>query len=210
MTVLPASLPTIPEYDRQARANYWHPEALFGLVYEYVHPGDTLLDVGIGTGLASVPFVKAGVKVYGLDADPEMLALCKAKVLAAELMLHDLGDIPWPYTDAVFDHVLACGVLHFLADIEPVFGEVRRLLRPNGTFIFTTKAPPSRLDGEALPQSLLEETIQGTTLYLHPRSSLSRLMAACGFELLKELRLLVKTGRHTEDVFCAFVARKGL
>lgn len=210
MTVLPVSLTMILDYDRQAHANYWHPEALFGLVYEYVNSGDTLLDVGIGTGLASVPFVKAGVKVHGLDADPEMLALCKAKALAAELTLHDLSDIPWPYTDTVFDHVLACGVLHFLADLEPVFCEVHRLLRPNGTFTFTTKAPPSSLDGEALQQFPIEEMIQGMTLYLHLRSSLDRLMAACGFELLKELRLLVKTGRHTEDAFCAFVARKEL
>ena len=48
------------DYDFQARQNHWHPEVLFGLCYEYLHSGDRLLDIGIGTGLGAEPFARAG------------------------------------------------------------------------------------------------------------------------------------------------------
>ena len=161
-----------------------------------LRPGDCLLDVGIGTGLASQPFAKAGIQVFGFDADPEMLAACRAKSFAADLKEHDLQDVPWPYTTGTFDHILACGVLHFLANLEPVFREASRLLRPNGTFTFTTKAPPATSKGATAQEQPFAEIIQGVRLYLHPRESLARLMTSSGFELLKELRLVVKTGRE--------------
>jgi predicted TPR repeat methyltransferase len=197
----------ISDYDQQAHAHHWHPEALFGLVYEYLRPSDCLLDAGIGTGLASQTFAAAGVQVFGFDADPELLAICRAKGFAAELRQHDLLATPWPYAPQSFDHILACGVLHFLRDLAPVFGEVARLLRPGGTFTFTTKAPPASHDEAYPPHEPLEETIQGTRLYLHSAASVSQWMAAAGLELRKELRLLVKTGRGSDELFCAFVTQ---
>ena len=199
------SQPTIVDYDQMAHAHYWHPEALFGLAYEFLRPGDCLLDAGIGTGMASQTFARAGVQVFGFDADPEMLTICRAKQFAADLCQHDLLDTPWPYVAQSFDHILACGVLHFLADPSPVFGEVSRLLRPGGTFTFTTKASPLSPEGTTAQGQTTVETIQGTQLYLHARESLDRLMAASGLAPLKELRLVVKTGRDSDDLFCAFV-----
>jgi len=39
------------DYDRLARKYRWFgPEALFGLCFEYVQPGERLLAIGIGTG----------------------------------------------------------------------------------------------------------------------------------------------------------------
>lgn len=198
----------ILDYDLQARVHYWYPEAFFGLVYEYLHPGDRLLDAGIGTGLASQTFAKAGVQVYGFDGDPEMLAVCRAKAFAADLKEHDLQDVPWPYDAGTFQHILTCGVLHFLADLGPVFAEVNRLLSPNGTFTFTAKAAAAlSTDGTAQEKPAVE-TIQGVKLYLHSRESLDRMMATSGFGLLKEIRLVVRTGHDSDDLFYGFVTRR--
>jgi len=35
--------------------------------FEFVGAGEKLLDIGIGTGLASMHFSEIGLKVYGLD-----------------------------------------------------------------------------------------------------------------------------------------------
>jgi hypothetical protein len=41
-------------YDARAQEYDWRgPEVAFGLSYRYVQPGESLLDIGIGTGLSS-------------------------------------------------------------------------------------------------------------------------------------------------------------
>jgi predicted TPR repeat methyltransferase len=191
------------DYDQLARQNGWHPEALFGLAYEYLKPGDRLLDIGTGSGLAAEPFARAGAQVYVFDSSPEMLALFRAKGITTEIKQHDLLDLPWPYMDGTFDYLLACGVLHFLPDLEPVFGEAKRLLRPGGIFVFTSKAPP---DQQSFPYFI--ERIQDTTLYLHQPAYLEGLLDASGLSLRKVMRMLIRTGRGTEDVFQAWVMQK--
>ncbi len=66
------------DYDRLANEDgYVAPEALFGLCFEYLRPGQRLLDIGIGTGLSSLPFARAGMAVYGLDGSAEMVKECE-------------------------------------------------------------------------------------------------------------------------------------
>ena len=49
------------EYDREARETGGSAEVLFDLCFEYVSPHERLLDIGIGTGLGSMPFARARV-----------------------------------------------------------------------------------------------------------------------------------------------------
>jgi 2-polyprenyl-3-methyl-5-hydroxy-6-metoxy-1,4-benzoquinol methylase len=68
------------EYDSQARVTNWFgPRVVFGLAYEFIKPDDSLLDLGIGSGLSSVLFHQAGLKVFGLDGSSEVLKICKSK-----------------------------------------------------------------------------------------------------------------------------------
>jgi len=68
-------------------------------------------DIGIGTGLASRSFAKLGLKVYGCDGSAEMLKVCESKAFATDLKAFDLQDIPLPYSDSFFDHVICCSAL---------------------------------------------------------------------------------------------------
>ncbi|GAG25686.1 unnamed protein product, partial [marine sediment metagenome] len=125
------------EYDRQARERGCHAhEALFGLMYEFIKPGDTLLDVGIGTGLGSMWFYKAGLRVSGFDNARDMLEACECKGFAEQLIRHDLHDVPYPYSANSFDHAICLAVLNFFADVSSVFRETARILRPQGVFGF--------------------------------------------------------------------------
>ena len=67
-------------YDDTAAATGWlGPQVAFDLMRDHLRPGQTLLDLGIGTGLSSALFREAGLRVHGLDGDPEMLAVCRWK-----------------------------------------------------------------------------------------------------------------------------------
>jgi len=50
--------------------------------YEYIKPGDSLLDLGIGTGLSSVLFAKVGLNITDLDGSLEMLKECRKNRLS--------------------------------------------------------------------------------------------------------------------------------
>jgi hypothetical protein len=55
-------------YDDEAEACGWFgPEVAFGLTYKYVQAGQSILDIGIGTGLGiySIPKSRAGSLWYG-------------------------------------------------------------------------------------------------------------------------------------------------
>jgi predicted TPR repeat methyltransferase len=198
------------DYDRLAREyRCFIPEALFGLCFEYVHPHERLLDVGIGTGLAAWPFAKAGLEVSGIDASSEMLNICKSKDLAVELKQYDLRMTPWPYAANSFDHVVSCGLLHFFDNLEPVFGEIARMIRAKGIFAFTTKAPPIKGGLGATHGKYCQEVIDGVPVFSHRREYIEELIVGHGFEPLKELRLWVGNGHEeSEGLFFAFVTRK--
>jgi len=52
------------DYDLQRQTYAWYgPEALFGLMFEYIHRGEAQLDLSIGTGLGATLFQKAGLRV---------------------------------------------------------------------------------------------------------------------------------------------------
>ena len=129
-------------YDQQVREyEYFAFDVLFGMCYQYVKPGERLLDLGIGTGLASLPFARAGLEVYGLDGSTEMLNVCESKGFAQDLKCFNLLEMPLPYSRGFFSHVISCGVFHFFGDIGPMVKEVSRIMGSDGTFAFTVAVP---------------------------------------------------------------------
>lgn len=188
------------EYDGQVRAyECYLAEVLFGLSYAYTRPGESLLDLGIGSGLSAELYAKAGMRVAGLDFSAAMLDQCRAKGIADDLRQHDLQDIPWPYPAAACDHVVCCGVLHFIPDLAAILVETGRVLRPGGCFAFTTKSPVD----SALPQPYERVTAGGIDVFSHSPSYLEALIERTGFEHDKRLRCFVG-----DDVFYAWIVRK--
>lgn len=182
------------EYDAQVRAyDCYLADALFGMCFEYIHPGERLLDAGIGSGLSGILFAKAGLSVYGMDFSPAMLELCHAKGFAAELKEHDILLTPWPYPSDAFDHIVSCGVFHFLPDLETVFGEVQRVIRPGGIFAFTTKAPPAAAGNH--PKYSYEK-IDDMDIFSHYPAYLDDLMHHYQFKRLKLLKCTVGQDAH--------------
>ena len=202
-------------YDELAADHSWHGhELLFGLMYEFVEPGDALLDVGIGTGLSSLLFHKAGLQVSGFDRSRDMLAICESKGFAVQLVQHDLQTLPFPYPTASFDHVIALAVLNFFPDLTPVVEEVARIMKPHGVFGFTVEEQKTGQEAEySLSTSGDSSEASGGSqvrMCRHADRHLRGLLLSSGIGVLKDMEFMA--GRSPAEgidiYFRAYVGRK--
>jgi len=204
------TLTMVEAYDEEAEATGWFgPEVVFGLIYKYIHPDQLILDIGIGTGLGSVLFHKAGLKVYGMDVSQDMLNACRTKGFT-NLTIHDLSDLPYPYASESFDHVVCVGVLNFFSDLSPVFVETARILHRGGMFVFVAG---DWVENEALEVEVrAEHTKSGepVTMYPHNAQQISRWVNEYGFTLQRSLAFTVYMDREkTRSLQVnAYLARK--
>ncbi len=120
-------------------------------------PGDSVLDVGCGTGNYVAALAAAGFRVTGLDYAPGMLERSRSKIGPAisqvvSLLAADLA-APLPFAEEVFDHAIAISVLQALPDPRMALGEIRRVLRPGGTLVILHVPAPST-QGQALRRTI--------------------------------------------------------
>lgn len=202
-------------YDEQAQTTGWFgSEVVFGLVYEFTKPGDSLLDIGIGSGLSSAPFHKAGLRVFGLDGSNEVLKVCAAKHLAVDLKLHDLRELPLPYTDRFANHIISVAVLNSFEDLAPLFREFSRIIAGGGIFAFTVEEQkPGQADSYPINRvEVAEQPAEETAvmLYRHRHDAILKLLDQNGFRLLKSLEFVAfKYPAENRDVlFRVYVAQK--
>jgi len=177
------------EYDQNKETKGWRgPDVVFGLVYEFIKPGQDILDIGIGTGLGSILFHKAGLHVHGMDMSEQMLEVCRSKGFSEDLKVHDLTAEPYPYSDAMFDHVVCIGVLNHFEDLRVVFSETSRILKDNGIFAFIVG---DRKNSEESSFHVEHGDTQ-TTMYRHSAEQIGRFLEEGDFVLIKELEFPVE------------------
>jgi predicted TPR repeat methyltransferase len=174
-------------YDEQVREydSYGH-DVLFGMSFEFVKAEEKLLDIGIGTGLASIKFSRLGLKVFGLDSSQEMLNACQSKSFTQALNLYDMTREQIPYEDNYFNHVICCGVMHFTGDLKNLFRDVKRVMKSGGIFSFTIA--PQNTESDYTKQ----DTAWGVPIFKHSMTYIMELLGENGFKLQKEQRLLIK------------------
>jgi predicted TPR repeat methyltransferase len=178
-------------YDEEAAATGWlGPEVVFDLASKYIRPGQQILDIGIGTGLGSIPFHRAGLKVCGMDISREMLDVCRRKGFT-DLTRHDLMKRPYPYSPESMDCVICLGVLQFFRDLSPVFEETARILRKGGLFIFVIGDRAENEAMEVVVEAELTNLGVAVTMYRHSVRQIKTCTTESGFVMLRDLPFTV-------------------
>lgn len=98
--------------------------------------GCKLLDVGIGTGRASLPLAREGFDVTGVDSSEAMLE--QTRRLAGDtpirLQRGDLADLA--FADGEFDSLLSLNVMVHFPHWRDILKEWRRVVRAGGRIVF--------------------------------------------------------------------------
>jgi phosphatidylethanolamine/phosphatidyl-N-methylethanolamine N-methyltransferase len=102
-------------------------------------PGERVLEVGVGTGLA-LPLYGAGKTVVGVDLSREMLRKAQERV-ARERLSHVLGLFEMDaqrtaFADSSFDMAVAMFTASVVPDAKALFAEMNRVVRPGGHLVF--------------------------------------------------------------------------
>lgn len=107
----------------------WIGETEFALLRRMLdaRPGESVLDVGCGTGWFTRRFATLGLTVTGLDNDPERIAFARARHPGGRYLVGDARALP--FADAAFDRVVAVASLCFVADERQAMAEILRVAR---------------------------------------------------------------------------------
>lgn len=99
---------------------------------------EKVLEVGCGMGKFTLPLLRRGFNITGLDLSPfllQNLLTYNENKFPVELICSDILDIPPEYNEK-FDKVVGFFTLHHFLNLGPYFQAMSRVLKPGGTITF--------------------------------------------------------------------------
>jgi SAM-dependent methyltransferase len=108
-----------------------------------ITPGQAVLDVGCGTGVAALTAARLGAQATGVDLTPDLIARAKenAGLMGLQATFHQGDAEAMPVGDASFDVVISQFGHMFAPRPDVVVKEMLRALKPGGTIAFATWPP---------------------------------------------------------------------
>lgn len=128
---------------------------LRSMVVQRLPSSGKILDVGAGSGSAIYPYDHPGVVLIGIDP---------SKGIAANPYLHSYEQTfaeTMPFENSTFDLVFSDFAIEHLRDPPKVVGEICRVLKPGGWFVFRTV---NKCHYVALASLILPESVRVTIL----------------------------------------------
>lgn len=104
-----------------------------------LQPGERVLDLGTGTGIAAAVAGGEGREIVGVDAAPGMLAIARREV--PDVTFDEMDFSALRVEDASFDVAIAVHSLLFATDQVATLREWRRVTRPSGRLSLSVPGP---------------------------------------------------------------------
>lgn len=105
--------------------------------------GKSVLDIGCNTGYGSEILSRVAERVVGVDVSPKAIDAAQQEFGGSGIEFKLIDGKRLPFASGTFDVAVSCQVVEHVVDYGVYFDEIKRVLKPSGTAIFTT--PNARL-----------------------------------------------------------------
>ncbi|PRW65323.1 class I SAM-dependent methyltransferase [Actinopolyspora mortivallis] len=176
--------------------------------------GRRVLDLGCAAGVLSEQLVARGATVTGVDREPRMVELARARLGdRARFEVAELSEPLDMVPTAGVDLVVASLVLHYLPDWHGLLTELGRCLVPGGELVFSVHHPAADWQGQGRPDYLSTELVSETwpvggqdvevSFYRRPLSAVFEQLHRAGFvvDTVDEPRPLPELSRLSPDAY---------
>lgn len=162
---------TAQAYEKFLVPAFQGPQAVEAVNIASPRPGEQVLDVCCGTGVAvrlAVPRVMPGGRVAGLDIDPAMIDVARSLAHSPDgisLDWHCASAQAMPFERGTFDLVFCLQGLQFLPDCAAGLAEMRRVMKPGGRLVAIVWNAIERCEGQyAVVQILRRRNVDATPM----------------------------------------------
>lgn len=122
-------------YDFSVKLDPAYHSQLKNMISMVVKPGDTVLDIGCGTGLGTIYSSHIASKVTGIDISKDMVAILRQKIKREKINNIELvtGKFPDSISDQ-FDVIISSfAIVHFSTGSRPlIYEKIYESLKPGG------------------------------------------------------------------------------
>lgn len=145
----------------------------------------SVLEIGVGPGY-NIPLYKNISKLYALDPSQELIEIAKTRAgsLTFPIEFLNAGAESLPLPDHSVDTVVSTWTLCSVSDPRKVLTEVKRVLRPQGNFIFVDHGASPNLFLQIIQTGLTSIT-KYFTGNCHYDRKIEELMREVGFNIKK-------------------------
>lgn len=127
--------------------------------------GKQVLDLGAGPGEYADYLLQQQARVVAVDKSAEMVSLLRERFINQtdlKAIQGDALDALYQLDEQDFDLVISPLCLHYVKDIESVFAQIFRVLKPGGLLVFSTHHPmvdyPDSVSGNYFDTEYLTQT----------------------------------------------------
>ena len=118
-----------------------------------------LLDCACGQGYGAELMAAKAKKVIGVDISPAAIEACRAAYAGANISFERMDALKLDFPDNSFDGVVSQDTIEHVQDDGAFLAEVRRVLKPGGTFVVFTPHSPAHNLKPANPYHLREYSL---------------------------------------------------
>jgi ubiquinone/menaquinone biosynthesis C-methylase UbiE len=114
------------------------PQVMRARMEVLAHATGEVLEIGFGTGLNIECYPASILRITAIDPSQPMMKKADSRIRKSRISvdLHALSAEALPYPSERFDSVISTWTMCSIPQIEQALGEVRRVLRNDGRFVF--------------------------------------------------------------------------